>query len=161
MQKICSNQYLYAFPPFFKDKQGLKKDIPRPSENNVDCSSHNAVPSMVSDPSENVNIEIFCHTTAIKPSSSGISVASKLVSGTRRQGFFYQITIFPGQNGLAGVVKENLIHFYDRFPITGKVLDYLSYLFGSGYEYRIIDCHRSAISAFHEYIGSRLIYTNQ
>ena len=73
----------------------------------------------------------------------------------------YQITICSGQNGLAGVVKENLIHFYDRSPITGKVLDYLSYLFGSGYEYRIIDCHRSAISAFHEYIGSRLIYTNQ
>ena len=75
-----------CFPTFFKDKQGLKKDIPRPSEKNVDCSSHNAVPSMVSDPSENVNIEIFCHTTTIKPSGSGISVASKLVSGTRGQG---------------------------------------------------------------------------
>ena len=32
------------------------------------------------------------------------------------------------------------------------MLDYLSYLFDSGYKYRTIDCHRSAISAYHKYV---------
>ena len=36
--------------------------------------------------------------------------ASKLISSTRRQGS-NQITIFPSQSGLTGVVKEKLIHF--------------------------------------------------
>ena len=36
-----------------------------------------------------------------------------------------------------------------------KVLDYLSYLFDLGHEYGAIGCHRSAISAYHEYIDNK------
>ena len=36
-----------------------------------------------------------------------------------------------------------------------KVLDYLSYLFNLGYEYRTIGCHRSTISAYHEYVDNK------
>ena len=39
----------------------------------------------------------------------------------------------------------------------GKVLDYLSYLFDSGFEYRIIGCHRSTIFPYHEYTDSKTI----
>ena len=35
------------------------------------------------------------------------------------------------------------------------MLDYLSCLFDSGSEYRIIGCHRSAISAHHEYVDNK------
>ena len=37
----------------------------------------------------------------------------------------------------------------------GKVLNYLSYLFDLGYKYRTVGCHRSAISAYHEYVESK------
>ena len=33
-----------------------------------------------------------------------------------------------------------------------KVLDYLVFLFKKGYEYKTIGCHRSTISAFHDYV---------
>ena len=40
----------------------------------------------------------------------------------------------------------------DAFPCdVMKILDYLAFLFEKGYEYRTIGCHRSAISAFHDY----------
>ena len=34
------------------------------------------------------------------------------------------------------------------------MLNYLSYLFDSGFQYRTIDCHRSAISAYHDYVDN-------
>ena len=34
------------------------------------------------------------------------------------------------------------------------MLDYLSYLFDLDYEYRKVGCHRSAISAYHEYVDN-------
>ena len=36
-----------------------------------------------------------------------------------------------------------------------KILDYLAFLFEKGYEYRTIECHRSAISAFHDYVDRK------
>ena len=36
-----------------------------------------------------------------------------------------------------------------------KVLDYLSCLFDSGFEYRTIGCRRSAISFYHEYVDNK------
>ena len=35
------------------------------------------------------------------------------------------------------------------------MLDYLSYLFDLGYEYRTVGCHRSAISGYHEYVDNK------
>ena len=35
------------------------------------------------------------------------------------------------------------------------MLDYLSYLFALGYEFRTVDCHRSAISAYHKCVDSK------
>ena len=35
------------------------------------------------------------------------------------------------------------------------MLDYLSYLFDSSYEYRAIGCFRSTISAYREYVDSK------
>ena len=38
-----------------------------------------------------------------------------------------------------------------------KILDYLSFLFEKRYEYRTIGCHRSAISAVHNYVDGKLV----
>ena len=35
------------------------------------------------------------------------------------------------------------------------MLDYLSYLFALGYEYRTVDCHWSAISAYHKCVDKK------
>ena len=37
------------------------------------------------------------------------------------------------------------------------MLDYLSYLFDLDYEYRKVGCHRSAISAYHEYADNKSV----
>ena len=67
-----------CFPTFFNDIQGLKKDNPGPNENNVDCSSHMVVLSMVPNPSENVDREITSFatlsTSSIKRPGSDTSV---------------------------------------------------------------------------------------
>ena len=36
-----------------------------------------------------------------------------------------------------------------------KILYYLAFLFEKGYEYRTIGCHKSAISAFHDYVDGK------
>ena len=36
-----------------------------------------------------------------------------------------------------------------------KMLDYLAFLFEKDYEYRTIGCHRSAMSAFHDYVDGK------
>ena len=38
-----------------------------------------------------------------------------------------------------------------------KILDYLAFLFEKGFEYRATVCHRSAISAFHEYVDGKSV----
>ena len=38
-----------------------------------------------------------------------------------------------------------------------KILDYLAFLFEKSYEYKIIGCHRSAISVFHDYVDGKLV----
>ena len=38
-----------------------------------------------------------------------------------------------------------------------KILDYLAFLFEKGYEYRTIGCHRSSISAFHDYVDGKSV----
>ena len=38
-----------------------------------------------------------------------------------------------------------------------KILDYLAFLFEKSYEYRTIGCHRSPISAFHDYVAGKPI----
>ena len=170
-----------CFPTFFNDKQGLKKDSPGPSEKNVDCSSHMAVSSMVPNPSENVNRET---TSFAAPSTSsskrpgsdtfinnkqnikingldgfrqrllatGISErASKLISSTRRQGSLSNYN--SSWSKWTSWCGERKI---DPFRCAiGKVLGYLGYLFGSDYEYRTIGFHRSAISAYHEYVYTK------
>ena len=43
-----------------------------------------------------------------------------------------------------------------------KILDYLAFLFEEDYEYRTIGRHRSAISAFHDYVeGNQLVNTQK
>ena len=37
------------------------------------------------------------------------------------------------------------------------MLDYLSYLLDSGFEYRTIGCHRPAISAYHGYVDNKSV----
>ena len=129
-----------CFPNFFSDKQGLKKDSPGPSEKNVDCSSHMAVSGITPNPSENVNREATSFATPSTSSinqqdqihplitSKTLRLAVWMVSGKGclQQEFqrglpssfqiqgdkvYYQITVCPGLSGLAGVTKENLIHF--------------------------------------------------
>ena len=170
-----------CFPTFFNDKQGLKKDSPGASEKNVDCSSHIAVSSMVTNPSENANREITSFTTPtisyVKPPGSdkfinnkknmkisgfdsfrqrllpiGISErVSKLISSTKRQGYLSNSS--SSWSKWASCCGERKI---DPFLCAiGKVLDYLSYWFDSGFEYRIIGCHRSAISAYHEHVDNK------
>ena len=36
-----------------------------------------------------------------------------------------------------------------------KILDYLTFIFEKGYEYRTIGCHRSAICAFHDHVDGK------
>ena len=85
---------------------------------NVDCSSHMAVSSMAANLFENVNRE----TTSLRLAVWTVSGKGYLQQEFQRglpslfikvQGdkVHYQITIRPGQSGLAGVVKEKLIHF--------------------------------------------------
>ena len=58
-----------------------------------------------------------------------------------------QVTILHVEFGLAGV---------DAFRCdVKKILDYLIFLFEKGYKYRTIECHRSAISAFHDYVEGK------
>ena len=162
-----------CFPTFFNDKQCLKKDSSGPSEKNVDYSSHMAVSSMVPNPSENVNRETTSFatppTSSIKPTGLDTSInnkqnikisgldgfrqrllaariserASKLISSTRRQGSLSNYN--SSWSKWASWCGERKIDPF-RWAI-GKVLDYLSYLFDLGYEYRTVGCHRSAISA--------------
>ena len=56
---------------------------------------------------------------------------------------FSQLTHGPGISGLAGV------------------LNFLAFLFESGFEYRTIHTHRSAISALHNIIERRPVGENQ
>ena len=55
----------------------------------------------------------------------------------------------PGVNGLACVLNEKTDPF--QAPVK-DIIEYLSFLFNYGNKYRTINLHRSAISAFHEYI---------
>ena len=36
-----------------------------------------------------------------------------------------------------------------------KILDYPAFLFGKGCDYRTIGCHKSVISAFHDYVDGK------
>ena len=170
-----------CFPTFFNDIQGLKKDNPGPNENNVDCSSHMAVSSMVANPSENVNRETTSFatlsTSSIKRSGSDTSVnnkqnfkissldgfrqrllatgiserASKLISSTRRQGSLSNYNLsWSKWTSWCGERKTDPY----RCAIS-EMLDYLSYFFDLVYEYRTVGCHRSAISAYHEYVDKK------
>ena len=64
----------------------------------------------------------------------------------------YRIRICPGQSGIADAAKKKNDSF--RCDID-KVLDYLSYLFDLGFEYRTIGCHRCTISVHHEYVDNK------
>ena len=173
-----------CFPTFSNDKQGLKKDSPGPSAKNIDCRSHIAVSRMVPNPSENVNRETTSFTTpptsSIKPPGLDTSInnkqnikigrfgqfqakgacnsifrerGSKIVSSTRRQGSLSNYNL--SWSKWDSWCDERKI---DSFRCAiGKVLDYLSYLFDSGFEYRTIGCHRSAISAYHEYVDKKSV----
>ena len=166
-----------CFPTFFNDKQGLKKDRPGSNEKNVDCNSHMAVSGMVPNPSENVNRETTSFatppTSSIKLPGSDTSInnkqnikisgldgfrqrllatgiserASKVISSTRRRGLLSNYN--SSWSKWASWCGERKL---DPFRCAiGKVLDYLSYLFHLGCEYRTVGCYRSAISAYHEY----------
>ena len=151
-----------------------------PSENNADCSSHMAVSGMAPNLSENVNKETISFatppTSSIKPPGSDASInnkqnikisgldgfrqrllakvisqrVSKLISNTRRQGSLSNYDL--SWSKWASRCGERKTDPFRR--AIGKVLDYLSYLFDSGYEYRTIGCHRSAISSYHEYVDN-------
>ena len=77
--------------------------------------------------------------------------ASKLISSTRRQGSLSNYnSSWSKWTSWCGERKT------DPFRCTiGKVLDYLSYLFDLGYEYRTVGCHMSAISAYPEYVDNK------
>ena len=61
-----------------------------------------------------------------------------------------QIMSRPGESGLAGVRE------IDSFSSNiNEILDYLTDLYKQGLQYRTINNHRSAISAFHEHIQGR------
>ena len=72
-----------CFLNFLNDNEGLKKDIPRPSKKNVDCSSQMAVSGTVPNFSENVNTETFSFatppTSSIKPPGSDTSINNKQI----------------------------------------------------------------------------------
>ena len=66
------------------------------------------------------------------------------------------ITTQPGRNLVAGVHKQ-----IDPFHCSlDTILNYLANLFSQNYEYRTINNHRSAISAFHENIEGYKIGTH-
>ena len=170
-----------CFPTFFNDKQGLKKDSPGSSEKNVDCSSHMTVSCMVPKPSENVNRETTYSVTpptfSIKAPGPDTSINNKqsitiscldgfrqrllaagiserifrLISSTRRQGSLSNYN--SSWSKWTSWCGERKI---DPFRCAiGKVLGYLGYLFRSDYEHRTIGFHRSAISAYHEYVYTK------
>ena len=170
-----------CFPTFLNDKQSLEKDSPGPSEKNVECSFHMVVSSMVPNTSENVNRETTSFATPTTLSSklpgadtsinnkqnikisglegfrqrllaTGISErASKLALSTRRQGSLSNYN--SSWSKWASSCGERKI---DPFQYAiGKLLNYLSYLFDLGYEYRTVSYHRSKISAYHEYVDNK------
>ena len=77
--------------------------------------------------------------------------ASELISSTRRQGSLsnYDLSWSKSTSCCGG---RNTDSFWCAI---GNVLDYLSYLFDSGLQHRTIGCHRSAISAYHEYVDTK------
>ena len=125
--KIWSNQYLYAFPRFTMINKVLRKIAQGQVKRMFNCTFHMAVSSMVLNPSENFNRETTSFatppTSSIKPSGSDTSINNKqtlrlavwTVSGDKVKGARSIIKLHtrPGQSGLAGVVKEKLIHFDD------------------------------------------------
>ena len=86
--------------------------------------------------------------------ATGVSErASKLISNTRRESSLSNYN--SSWSKWTSWCGERKI---DPFRCAiGKVLDYLSYLFDSGFEYRTTGCHRSAISAYHEYADNKPI----
>ena len=84
---------------------------------NVDCSSHMGVSSMVPNLFENINREATSLRLAVWTVSGKGYLQQEFQRGlpslfkVQADKVHYQITIRPGQSGLAGVVKEKLIHF--------------------------------------------------
>ena len=140
MQQIWSNQYLYAFPPFSMINKVLKKiahdQVKRMLIVAPTWQSQVWYPTLLK-----MSIEkplllphhphlLLNHQAQIHPliTNKTLRLAVWTVSGKNclQQDFqrgllslfqvqgdkvHYQITIRPGQSGLAGVMKEKLIHF--------------------------------------------------
>ena len=140
MQQICSNQYLYAFPPFSMINKILKKiaqdQVKRTLIVASTCQSQVWYPTLLRMSLEKPLLLphhphlLLNHQAQIHPliTNKTLKLAVWTVSGkgclqqelqrglpnlVQAQGdkVYYQITIRPDQSGLAGVVKEKLIHF--------------------------------------------------
>ena len=81
----------FMLSTFFNDKQGFKKNSAGPSKKSVDCSSQIAVPSMIPNPSENVNRETTSFTTpptsSIEPLGSNTPIKNIRICACFRQEF--------------------------------------------------------------------------
>ena len=170
---------------FFNEKEGLKKDISGPSEKNVDCSSphgslkygtqtllrtaigkphhphlllnkhtskYTKIHPLITSKTLNINISGL-HGFRQRLLVTGISGGtSQLISSTRRQGSLSHCN--PSWSKWASWCGERKMDLF-RCAL-GKVLDYLSYLFDSGFEYRKnFCCHKSTISTYREYVDNK------
>ena len=121
---------------------------------------------MVPNPFENVNRKTTSFatpsTSSIKPPGSDTSINHKQnikisgLDGFRQKLLGSLLNYNSSWSKWAGWCDERKIDPF-RCPIS-KVLDYLSYLFNLGYEYRTIGCHRSTVSAYHEYVDNKPVH---
>ena len=130
-----------CFSTFFNNKQGFKKHSTEPSEKNVDCSSHIAISSNVTNLSENVNRETTYFTTpptsCIKPPGSDTSTNNKQnIEISSLEGFRKRL--------LATRISERASKLISRTKRQGSLSKYNS----------------STISAYNEHIGNKPVGQN-
>ena len=155
-----------CIPTFLNDQQSFKQSKTEQGKQNATCGTHLAISNLVSDSvkyfsretSTFTTVPVSAHestkTVACNSDKQNLNISSvdnlweKLLTGGLSERASQLITICPGHSGLAGVMKEKLIHFDVN-------VNHLSFLFDARLEYRTIGCHRSAISAYHEYIDGK------
>ena len=137
------------------------KLVPRPPTSFREKSNHFAIKGILtkgsSKPissscpkSNNVIISVVCLTKSL--AEEGISErASDFIVSSRREGTLstYSST---WNKWVSWCVEQNVDPV--RYNVN-RILDFLAFLFESGYEYRAICKHRSAISALHNNIERR------
>ena len=178
---ILGEEIPLCIPTFLNDQQSFKQSKTGQGRQNATCGTHLAISNLVSDSVKHVNRETNTFTTVpvsahesakiVAPTSnkqnlkiSGVdSLREKLLTGGLSETASQLISRMRGP-GLISNYNSPWAHCVswcnerkvDPFRCNiDQIVNHLSFLFDPGVDYRTIGCHRSTISAYHEYIDGK------